>query len=1106
MNPKAITFVLFASVLALCLAISFPLRAQVAGATLTGAITDAQGGVIANARVSAKNVATAVTTNTTTNTSGAYSIVNLIPADYEVSISSPGFSTSATKLTLTVGALQVLNLTLTVGQMTQTVEVTGAAPSIDLASATISATVNSTTVVELPLNGRSWTDLTTLQPGVNLIPTSPSFECGCSDRGNRGFGTQLTISGGRPVQNNYRLNGISMNDYANAGPGSVVGGNLGVDAIQEFSVLTTNYSAEYGKTSGGVVNAISRSGTNGFHGNAYEFLRNSALDARNFFDVGSAPPFKRNQFGASAGGPIRKGRAFFFVDYEGIRQSKGITVRDKTPSQAARNGNLCSIPSSPGACTPTTVAVDPSAHKYFTFFPIPNLGPVPGSNGDIGFFTFAADQKVTENFLTTRVDYKLSDKDSIFGSFMFDRAQFSSPDALDQVLNGSKTARQLYTIEENHIFNPNLVNTVRFGYNRDFASAIFSISPINPAAADPSLGGVPNSNAAGVTFGGGLTAFAGGFVAGPGTLYPWNSFQAYDDAFLTRGTHSLKFGFAVERMQLNEGNHGGQGSGTFNFSGIASFLANRSTRLTLGTGTSSRDLRQTIFGGYVEDDRRFRPNLTLNLGLRYEMTTNETEIFGRLSVLTTLADATPHLGGPLFSNPTLRNFEPRVGFSWDPFNHGKTAVRGGFGMFDVLPLIYQNFQPQELAAPFTTRSIVSKIPQGSFFNSASILAKAKLGNLTGWSSDQDPHRSYVMQWNLNVQQQITPTLTTMIGFVGSRGTHLPFFLDDGDLALPTLTSAGYLWPAPIGSGTRINTHFGSIHTIFFKGNSFYDALQVAVSKRMSHGLQFQTSFTWGKSIDTSSASGLGDQFGNSISSLDWFDSRLTRAVSDFNVGRTLNLSITWQVPTAKSLPGPAAWLANGWELGGIFTVSDGVPFTPTWGTGSDPAGTLSADDYAFPNRLTGPGCTTLINPGNPNNYVKSQCFTLPTAPNMAFWQANCDTTSNIYGPNLTTAPYPVCFNLRGNAGRNILSGPGLTNLNFSVIKDNHIKRISDSFNVQFRAEVFNALNHANFQPPHTANAEADVFDASGVPVNSVGILTRTSTDPREIQFALKMIW
>src|SRR5579859_3768350 len=288
------------------------LRAQVSGGTLSGTITDPTGRAVAQAQVTVKNVATGVEKTFTTNSDGVYTAVNLLPGDYQVTISAAGFNTEVkTGITMNVGAQQTFDLILQIGTVANSVEVTTEAPTVQLTSSDISATVNATTVRELPLNGRSWTDLAALQPGVDTIQTQPSFATG-ADRGNRGFGQQLTISGARPQQNNYRLDGISLNDYANGAPGSVLGGNLGVDAIQEFSVLTSNYSAEYGKTSGGVVNAVSRSGTNGFHGSAYEFLRNSALDARNFFEPADTQKasFKRNQFGGDIGGPIIPNRTF----------------------------------------------------------------------------------------------------------------------------------------------------------------------------------------------------------------------------------------------------------------------------------------------------------------------------------------------------------------------------------------------------------------------------------------------------------------------------------------------------------------------------------------------------------------------------------------------------------------------------------------------------------------------------------------------------------------------------------------------------------------------------------------------------------------------------
>src|SRR5262249_54095055 len=334
---------------------SAPASAQVAGGNLSGTISDPSGRFVPQASIAIQNVATGITTPVTTNSDGYYTAANLIPGEYQVTVSAKGFATEVRKgISLSVGAQQVIDLTLQVGSAAKTVvEVTTDAPAIQLASSDISAVVNATTVRELPLNGRSWTDLAALQPGVDTIQTQPTFAVG-ADRGNRGFGQQLTISGARPQQNNYRLDGVSLNDYANGAPGSVLGGNLGVDAIQEFSVLTSNYSAEYGKTSGGVVNAITRTGTNQIHGSAYEFLRNSKLDSKNYFDVGNIPPFKRNQFGGAIGGPIVKDHTFFFADYEGIRQSLGISTLTTVPSQDARNGLMCSNPGGADPSNPCT--------------------------------------------------------------------------------------------------------------------------------------------------------------------------------------------------------------------------------------------------------------------------------------------------------------------------------------------------------------------------------------------------------------------------------------------------------------------------------------------------------------------------------------------------------------------------------------------------------------------------------------------------------------------------------------------------------------------------------------------------------------------------------
>ncbi|HKV81610.1 MAG TPA: TonB-dependent receptor [Candidatus Sulfotelmatobacter sp.] len=1096
-----------ATIVLMCgICFSVPAGAQVAGGNLSGTITDPSGKLVPQAQISIQNVATGITTTVATNADGYYTAANLLPGEYQITVSAKGFATEVKKgVSLSVGAQQVVDLTLQIGSAAKTVvEVTTEAPAVQLTSSDISAVVNATTVRELPLNGRSWTDLAALQPGVDTIQTQPTFAVG-ADRGNRGFGQQLTISGARPQQNNYRLDGVSLNDYANGAPGSVLGGNLGVDAIQEFSVLTSNYSAEYGKTSGGVVNAITRSGTNGFHGSAYEFLRNSKLDARNFFEdpTQSKAPFKRNQFGGAIGGPIIKNRTFFFADFEAIRQSKGIAVVDVVPSNAARGGLLCSNPSGADPSSPCTTTqlpagantdangVDLKAKAYFPLYPVPN-GAILG-NGDTALFTFSGQQVVNENFVTTRVDHRFSSKDSIFGTYLFDRTPYSAPDGMNNVELGSLSSRQIVAAEETHSFTPVFVNALRFGFNHEAVNNNQSLKAINPKATDGSLASFAGRNAAQVQISG--TSLLPGGVGGlPTYLYDWNSFQVYDDAFLNRGRHTIKFGVAVERM-LMQATALTDPSGIWQFADVGSFLTNSPSRFQGGivSTLSPRDVRQTIFGTYLQDDWRWVPNLTLNLGLRYEMATVPTEIHGKLANLRHLTDANPHLGDPFFvSNPTTKNFEPRIGFAWDPFRNGKMAVRGGAGLFDVLPLPYQFILLVTQAAPFFEYTSIKNPGAGTFFDG--VLPPFPANKLRQTYTDPSPKRNYVTQWNLNVQYQLTPSLAAMVAYVGSRGVHQPFRVDDADTALPTLTSAGYVWDP---NASRLNDNYGSIRGMFYQGRSYFNALELQLAKRMSHGFQLQGTFTWGKSIDTSSATVAGDAFGNSISSLNWFDMRLDRGLSDFNIGRTLVVNGTWDIPTAKSFSGPAKWISDGWELGLILTISDGVPFTPTWGTGDDPALTQNNDDWAFPNRLGGPGCRTLTNPGNVNNYIKTQCFAIPTAPDAAFFTAN-----NCQGGDLTNLQ---CFNLRGNAGRNILIGPGITNLDFSVFKNNRIKRISENFNVQFRAEIFNILNHPNFAPP-TVPDNSDIFLSDGSLSGAAGLLTRTTIPERQIQFAIKFIF
>jgi hypothetical protein len=1127
MNPKAIKSVL--GMWILCLLFSVPLRAQVAGATLSGTITDATGGFIASAQISAKNTATDIVTSTTANADGFFNMPNLLPGEYKVTISAQGFSTKATSLTLTVGAKQVLNLSLAVGQTQQVVQVTEQAPTIQLATSTISGNVEGSEVRELPLNGRDWGALATLQPGVVSVRTQEAVSQVGSHA--RGLGMQLSIGGNRPQQNTYRLNGVIINDYSNAGPGSVLGKNLGVDAIQEFSVLTSNYTAEYGFTSGGVINAITRSGTNQFHGSAYEFIRNSALDAADFFENANGlkkAAFRRNQFGGSGGGPIWKDKIFVFGDYEGLRQSKGITHIAKVLSPEARNGIL----GDPTTGAPQPLfTVDPTIAKFLTFYQPVNAGlispdPTLTCNQttvicNTGKYAFSGAQVVPENYYTTRADVKISDKDSLNGSWYYDRSLFTQPDATNNVLDEFIVGRQGFSVEETHIFSPSLGNTVRFGFNRSYGQGQLTPSAINKDAADTSFGIFPGLFAPRLTVSG-LTNFTGGLNGQSVQNYLLQTYQVYDDAVRNFGTHNLKFGGSFIAYHLNlfapfiE-------DGTVTFSSLSDFLNNIPHRASGPPNLAALKTHHnhtSVISGYVQDDWKVRPGLTLNLGLRYEMETIPTETNGliaNLPTITTDPGVGPFNNFYFSHNPTNKNFEPRLGFAWDPFRNGKTAVRGGVGLFDSLPLPYELVINNAQTSPFHVTATTPVNPgPGTFPQGLAALLTNPSTKAQTWNYvDTNIKRNYIYQWNLSVQRQITSSTSMTVAYAGSRGIHNPFQLDDINTVFPTLTEGRWLFPNPVGSGCLpgacgtvssttnaivpgqlINQNVSAIQTTLWASMSYYNSLQVQVEKRMSHGLQVLSSFTWSKTMDTSSGSFAGDNFAADLSAITpWWDLKLVRGLSDFNVGRNLTVNVLWDVPTPKSFSGPAGWIARGWQLGGIVQASDGVPFWPLDGLDGDPMGQINSAPIAVPDRVTGGACSSLVNPGNPNNYIKAQCLTNAQAPSQAFYNANCDK-----GLGLSA---PTCINLLGNLGRNAITGPGLVNVDFSMVKNTKVPKISENFNVQFRTEFFNVFNHANFAPP-VDNLLA--LDSTGAPVGGFGQIDSLQVPSREIQFALKIIW
>jgi hypothetical protein len=1035
------------------------LSAQVAGGTITGTVTDASGSLIPEAQVSITNQATGVTRKVTTNAEGFYTAPNLLPGEYQVKASAAGFGPRGTNVTLTVGDEINLPLTLNVGAVDQKVEIVTAPPAIELSSSALGAVVAGPVIRDLPLNGRSWTDLATLQPGVAGVSTQVAFDQGAG-RGNRGFGAQLSISGGRPPQNNYRLDGISINDYANSGPGSVIGINLGVDAIGEFSVLTSNYSAEYGRTSGGVINAITRSGTNQFHGSAYSFFRNSALDARNYFDVGTTPPpFSRYQYGASAGGPIWKDRTFFFGDFEAIRQNLSTTASANVLSNAAR-----------------ARVTDPGVLKYIGLYPIANQYTT--TTGDIAQYNFVNHEVANENYFTIRIDHKISAKDSIFGTYMYDDTPFTIGDAQYLTLDSSKTRRQALVLEENHILSSSFINSARFGLNRQNVANNIGIEALNPLAGDTTLGVIPGRTAPGVNVPG-LTRVVGGVGSSPSYLFRFTTFQGYDDAFLTRGKHTLKFGMVFERLQNNILALSNP-NGLFNFSSTSALIANKPNRLQAGIAStlSPRDLRQFLIGGYMQDDWHLMPNFTANLGLRYEMSSVPTEVAGRLSALRNITDPTPHLGDPYFYNPTYKNLEPRVGFAYDPFKDHKTSIRGGYGLYDVLPLLYQFEILAVLSAPYFEIGATSDpaVKLGADPNYVQSVLVAKASTLGQAYIEPHPKRNYVSQWNFSVQRELARDVTLSVAYAGSSGFHLPYRVEDANIVLPTKTAQGYLWPST--PGTPVNPNVGTIRALWWMTKSSYNALAADITARLTQGLQLKGAFTWGKSLDNSSATIAGDSFSNSVPSLDWYDTSLSYGRSDFDVGKIFVLNAIYTLPDDPNLHGFTGVARNGWQLAGIYKQSSGTPFTPL--IGGDPLGKGGTDPWDFPDRIS--TCDSV----NHNfrhtglNYVNIACFPVPGG----------------------STPNP---HLRGNASRNVITGPGLADLDMSLFKNNYVKKISEAFNIQFRVDLFNVVNHTNFTPPNNNNQQ--LYNGSLAPLPTGGVLTTpTATTSRQLQFAVKVIF
>jgi len=1058
--------------------------AQLSTATLSGNVTDKSGAVIPNAQVRITNIDNGSVRNVTSNGSGLYTGPNLQSGNYAVEVSAPGFSSVEQKgVVLNVGAQQVLDFILAPGLVSQTVEVTALQQVVETSTSTIGATVGQKTVVELPLNGRDWTQLATLQPGVSSVHAQANTSS-AGNRGNRGFGDQLTDSGHRPNENTYRIDGININDYSNGAPGSTLGASLGVDAIQEFSVVTTDYTAEYGRTSGAVINAVTKSGTNQVHGSGYIFDRDKVFDARNYFDPATIPPFRRLQFGGALGGPIRKDKTFVFGDYEGVRQGQSASLANHILSPAALNGVMCSTPNGSG-CSTHTVAINPLITPFLAFWkPLKGVvtGPTPGGNGDTDVYLTSGLKVLNENFYTIRGDNKFTDNDSVNGTFFFDRAPLTQADALVNIESQVFTDRHTLALTESHIFNPSTTNIFRAGWTHVQGLVSTPVSSLNPVAGDTSLCTVcsPEKLPASEMVVDGLTN-AGGLGYVSFWTHNYNSFQVNDDLFYIVKNHTLKFGFAFERLHLNTQSES-LANGEFVFtklantpgvSGIENFLTNQPEKALVLSPLVRKPVqdRDSLFGGYAQDDWHVNSKLTVNLGLRYEMLTNPTEVTNSFELLTNFYTSTAPtpVHNEFQNNPTTKNFDPRVGFAWDVFGNGKTAVRAGVGIFDLLPLPYVFEIGNGVSLPFSLSTSVGSasnpLPQGSF---PVIPSSVPFGNANGVRYvDRSPKRPFATNWNANVEQQLTSKLGLFVGYVGSRTLHAPFTADDSNQVVPPKINGVYTWPcAPSGSNPCAsipdpvaNPNVGFIRAIFFDDAVNYEGLQAQLKMHDFHSFQAQASYTYSSCRDMGSGSALGDPFLNSITSLMFFDKAHRDGPCDYDLRQVFSANYIWNLPTPQW--GKAAeMIAGGWQTGAIISASSGVPFTLV--LAGDVLGQNYTDaGYDYPNRVS--GCNP-IHGGI--NYVNTSCF--------------------------VTAPITNGGLVLGNNGRNSLNGPKTVDVDFALFKNMLIR---ERLHAQFRAEFFNVLNHTNLQAP---------VDNYTLGVSGSGQVDQTSTPSRQIQLGAKL--
>ena len=1082
-------------------------------AKISGTISDPAGATVSDAEVNVKNNDTGAVRSVATDNAGRFRVFSLPVGEYEVHVHKDGFADEVRAgVHLVVGQDATVDLTLQIGQVNQEIRVDADAPPVSVTTSDISGLVGEQQVKDLPLNGRSFDLLIPLNPGVVNFTMQKTGGTGVSNSTN---GNNFAVSGNRPQQNIFLLNGVEYTGAAenNMQPASTSGELLGVESVREFNVLRDTYGAEYGKRPGGQVVIVTQSGTNQLHGSAYEFLRNNDLDARNYFDPAggaSAPPFRRNQFGAALGGPIQKDKTFVFGNYEGLRQFLSQTSNTFVPALDSRAGTFVAFGSACPAAQQAACAL--KVRQLLNLWPAPN-GPeltLPGGGlSGIAQFTGGAPQTIREDFGTLRLDHVFSPKDTLSVIYTVDDGAAVTATPLDPLSTDIANLReQVLSVEETHVFSPTIVNTARLGYSRAAYYFLGKLTPGTPAASVTSF--VSNYPTGAVVVGGSTASNPAtqlglaGSNNGTNLNVFRNIFTYADQVTLTHGRHQLSFGAWFQQFQSNE-NIALSQFGQASFGSINALLGGVVGTFTYDPAPTEMNWRSLFAAWYAEDTIRMSRNLTVSLGFRAESSTGWNEAHGRAAnylFTNGVINSTPSIGSsPFTSNNAKFLAQPRIGVAWSPLGE-RTVIRAGFGMYNDLQDALGYRMDQN--GPFNPAYAVSAVPVTNLPEPLSPVAPGAKPAPGGVQPNLKTPT--LISYSLRVQRELTPNTSLSVGYVGSHGYHELIGVDTNEpapvicpnAACPTAFPTGfgaltgtavpagtYFTPAACSATvTTCNFSLANPWSWFSLGTSSYNALQLDVNHRFSKGLSLRGVYTWSRAIDDGDSVNATTANNAPALASNPFNLAADKGLATYNANDAAVISAIYQLPFghgrafANNLAGWADRLAGGWSVNSIVTVQSGLPFTPQLSYNPSRNGDTKNPVRPFIN----PAFTGNVVPGTVTEWFDPTAFIAP--PN----------NSGFYG----------------NAGRDTLIGPGLTTWDFSLMKEIPIR---EKLHLQFRAEIFNALNHANFNTPNlivavlTPPPAGSTTASTASQINpTAGQITSTSTTSRQIQFGLKLMW